>query len=279
MSSDPPAASSLHAPPPRIPLRREPRPRQRITARHLAASVAAHAALGALLALLPHPDPPPPATARAREAVDYLDLPRWPGTETGSTPHSVLGAASGSRSAAPGPAVAGTPARASRDGAVTPLLTDPAAAAGGDTAATGPAPGAGPRTQLGPAPLDPRLVVPPPPARALPSDVERHLAAFMAALRPLRDSLQDAVDRERRVASWTWTDPDGRAWGVRNGVLYVAGNPATTVEIVGERDQELARRAAARQRTEILRQAEDVERDRCLRERARLRRRGADGAP
>jgi hypothetical protein len=116
---------------------------------------------------------------------------------------------------------------------------------------------------------DPRLIVRAPVASGELSDYERHLAQFQAAARAFADSMQGEMDRERRVASWTWGDPAGRVWGVRQGLLMINGEKIMSIEVYGERDQGRAARMEARQRTEILDQAERMDRERYIQERGR----------
>ncbi len=87
--------------------------------------------------------------------------------------------------------------------------------------------------------------------------------------RIFRDSIQHDMDRERLAASWTWKDPGGRVWGVRDGALFIDGQRVMAMEMYGERDQDRATRARTTARREIARQAEDIERDRYLQERGR----------
>jgi hypothetical protein len=87
-----------------------------------------------------------------------------------------------------------------------------------------------------------------------------------------RDSIQHDLDRERLATTWTWKDPTGRAWSVRNGEVFIDGRRVMAMEMYGERDQARAARLQATARREIARQAEDIERDRYLQERGRAMR-------
>jgi hypothetical protein len=243
--------------------------------RALALSVGAHAVLGIVLVWATTHDlrrrvPTAPVTT---ETAAYLDVGSWPDP----TRSARASAAAGATPRSP------EPTGAPRSGDPTPATFDATDARPGVVADAGPdheppvgPPGTDATTpvlRLRPVAGDPRLrVAPRPVADAAPNDAERHLAAFHAALRSVRDSLQDHVDRERRVNNWSWTDPDGRAWGIRDGLLFIGGKPAFYVELHGARDIELTRRAAARQAAEIHRQAERIERERHLAERSRAMR-------
>jgi hypothetical protein len=149
---------------------------------------------------------------------------------------------------------------------------DAAGSAGVDPTSSGSAPPAvgGTRRALSPELGDPRLIPGPPTVREnAPPEVERYRSRFMAAFRAMRDSVQGEVDAERRIASWTWLDPQGRAWGVRQGRLVIAGQETISVEMAGERDQAILARQQGRQRREGVRQAEDIERGRHLGDRTR----------
>lgn len=132
------------------------------------------------------------------------------------------------------------------------------------------------RMRLGPHLGDARLIVTPRGGGLAPEDAD-YLAEFHAALRAFNDSVQGRADRERRVRDWTWTDPRGRAWGVRDGMILIAGQPVGAGEITGDRDQELAARRLSRHREEIDFHADRVERERHVRERARAVRERRDG--
>jgi hypothetical protein len=153
---------------------------------------------------------------------------------------------------------------------------EPAAAPGVEAATTSIADGAGTRTRaarLGPEYGDPRLVpaasspasAPAPP----PADVARYEAQFRAAWRAFGDSIDRDMDRERLAASWTWKDPRGRAWTVRDGELFLDGQRIMAMEMYGDRDEDRAARVRSTARREIARQAEDIERDRFIQERRR----------
>jgi hypothetical protein len=131
--------------------------------------------------------------------------------------------------------------------------------------------GAGTRTgaaRLGPEYGDARLVAPPPSTAPAPADVARYQAQFRAAWRVFGDSIQHAANRERLAASWTWKDPSGRAWSVRDGELFMDGRRIMAMEMYEGR----AARTESSARRGIARQAEDIERDRYIEERRRAMR-------
>jgi hypothetical protein len=111
---------------------------------------------------------------------------------------------------------------------------------------------------------DPRLAAPPARSVSALGDAARFETEFRTRWRAFRDSIQHDIDRERLAADWTWKDPTGRAWGVRNGELFIDGQRTIAMEMYGERDQARAARMQATARREIGRQAEDIERDRYL---------------
>jgi hypothetical protein len=119
---------------------------------------------------------------------------------------------------------------------------------------------------------DPRLAAPLARSGSVPGDAARFEREFRARWQAFRDSIQHDLDRERLAADWTWKDPSGRAWGVRNGELYIDGQRTIAMEMYGERDHDRAARMRATARREIARQAEDIERDRYLQERGRAMR-------
>lgn len=136
--------------------------------------------------------------------------------------------------------------------------------------------GSAARVRLGAELGDARLVVTPD-GGAMPADDARYLAAFQAAMRAFNDSVQGDADRARRVRDWTWTDPRGRAWGVRDGVIFIAGTGTIYAEMQGERDQELSGRRLSRHRADIDFHADRAERARHVQERGRAVRERRDG--
>ena len=266
-------------PPPRIrfsPHRQRDAPRARAWAA-VGISAAVHVGVALLIALIaasraqqvPRDRPTAPT-----EQVSFVDIGAWPGAVA---PPAGSDAMTGPR----GPsAVTASTRRRPAEAADTSEAPPPDDAGPGDAAGSvgvdptpsGGAPPAvgGTRWALSPELGDARLVPRPLTAREnAPAEVERYRSQFMAAYRAMRDSVQGEVDTERRIASWTWMDPQGRAWGVRQGRLVIAGQETIYVEMAGERDQAILARQQARQRREGMRQAEDIERDRHLRERTR----------
>lgn len=160
-------------------------------------------------------------------------------------------------------------APASADGADPSSVAEASSMPGPGSAASRDAPLGTGRTRLGAELGDSRLIVTPPRAGTLPPDDARYLADFRAAMRAFNDSVQGQADRERRVRDWTWTDPRGRAWGVRDGVIFIAGQGTIYAEVRGERDQELSGRRMSRHRADIDYHADRAERARHLQERGR----------
>jgi hypothetical protein len=241
-------------------------------------SAAAHVVLALVIAAVPRaPDQQsPPVALRPAEHVAYMEVSAWPaadairaadGAKVASTPAAAPNA-SAIGTAHPA-AEANRPAVTADSGAVgdvTPTVD------GVETAPPTVAAGPGGRTtaaRLSPEYGDPRLVAPPPSSRAALGNAARFETEFRARWRGFRDSIQHEMDRERLAASWTWKDPTGRAWGVRDGELFINGQRIMAMETYGERDQDRATRMRTTARREIARQAEDIERDRHLQERGR----------
>lgn len=286
-------------PPLRIPLRRTPgEAARRPAGAALGISAGIHV-LALLLGLAAarqarEADGAGEAPGRSRvsaEHVAYVDLGAWPDAAAAPTvrpaaavpPPPAPDASAGERAAAS----SRTRAAADSGGTVGGVRTEGIggeASAGHDVeaapgAAAGPpaAPvGMGRRWRTGE--LDPRLVVSRQPLTArAPLGDEPYLAQFHAALQAFNDSIQGQADRDRRAASWTWTDPAGRVWGFRQGVLMIAGQGTLNVEMSGERGQELLARQQARARREGKAQAERIDRDRYLQQRGRAIRDRRDG--
>lgn len=69
--------------------------------------------------------------------------------------------------------------------------------------------------------LDPRLR--PGNAEALRTNEERAMLRVYARINALNDSILAQMERERRATDWTYTDADGRRWGVSPGKLHLGG--------------------------------------------------------
>lgn len=69
--------------------------------------------------------------------------------------------------------------------------------------------------------LDPRLQ--PGNADALRTDDERAALRAYARINALNDSILAAMERGRRATDWTFTDAEGRRWGVSPGKLHLGG--------------------------------------------------------
>lgn len=208
-------------------------------------------------------DPPVPVVS-SRRAADGGS-----GADAAPSPDTVATTESGAAADASAPSTA----------AEGPLVQVDGSAAAGPRVADAPG-----RTRIGAELGDSRLIVTAPRGGGMTEDDARYVAAFHAALRAFNDSVQGLADRESRVRAWSWTDARGRAWGVRNGLIFIAGQPVGTAEMTGERDQELTARRLSRAREEIDYHADRVERERHLQERGRAVRERRDreragGAP
>ncbi len=240
-----------------------------------------HGLLALVIAVAPRaPERQAPARSRPAEHVAYVELGGWPqGPSAVPAPAAAMPASAPAVS--PGAAPPGA-ARPAQNASQPPLPADtagiagpaPAAVPGAEAAAQAVVDGAGTRpgaARLGAGYGDPRLVPPPAlPASSQappPADIAQYEAQFRAAWRAFGDSIQRDVDRERLAASWTWKDPRGRAWNVRDGALFLDGRRIMGMEMQGNRDQERAARVRSTARREIARQAEDIERDRYIQER------------
>ncbi|MFL5386850.1 MAG: hypothetical protein ACJ8GN_30525, partial [Longimicrobiaceae bacterium] len=128
---------------------------------------------------------------------------------------------------------------------------------------------------------DRRLVVTP---QAVPerekSEHERYMDHLNSRLGALNDSAAAEAAHQRRLRNWTVKDRSGREWGIgEGGVPVIAGQRLPTriaPPIYNGRDREDAERNAARQRTEIERQADQGDRDRNFRDRTRATRERVD---
>ncbi|HEX8393393.1 MAG TPA: hypothetical protein VF665_13700 [Longimicrobium sp.] len=226
--------------------------------------------------------------SRRAEAVAYVEVGAWPGT--GQAP-AAQEASPASSTDTPRAAPAAQPDTGSRGATVPAIARTPVEGTAGQTggaavadtggASATPRPRA--RSPLGAELGDPRLVVPRQRASASPPPAA-YFADFHRALRAFNDSVMDRADRDRRAASWTWTDPEGRAWGVRQGVLVINGVQVMNVEMYGERDQERTAGRISRQGREAAAQSDRIERERAVQERGRATRARRDreraaGAP
>ena len=237
-----------------------------------------HGVLALAIAVAPRaPDGPPPTRSTRPEHVAYMEVSAWPGAD--AVPAAARARQAGTRAVAtdggaPGPtpptADANRPTVAADSAGVVSSAptTLPAVAAPPPVVVDG-AGGRARSARLTPEYGDPRLAAPPArPGSAL-GDAARFETQFRARWQVFRDSIQHDIDRERLAATWTWKDPTGRAWSVRNGGVFIDGQRVMAMEMYGERDQDRATRARTTARRESARQAEDIERDRYLQERGR----------
>ncbi|HEX5725022.1 MAG TPA: hypothetical protein VFX98_06125, partial [Longimicrobiaceae bacterium] len=101
-------------------------------------------------------------------------------------------------------------------------------------------------------------------------------ARLGARLSEYNDSIAEEAAHQRRIRNWTIKDRSGREWGINERGPVVAGRnlPIPVPLPVPRASPELEEEArdARRQRDEINRQAEDVDRDRNFRERTRATR-------
>lgn len=219
----------------------------------------------------------PPAASKPTEHVSYMDVSAWPGANP--IPAAAGAAPASERAVAPDASLGGS-ARPARDANRPAVAADSGGAAGSAPTtlhAVEPAPavvvdGAGGRARgarLTAEYGDPRLAAPPARSGSASGDAARFETQFRARWQVFRDSIQHDLDRERLATTWTWKDPTGRAWSVRNGEVFIDGRRVMAMEMYGERDQARAARLQATARREIARQAEDIERDRYLQERGR----------
>lgn len=304
----PAAASTAPAPLPRAraPFSRERQARPPLlTRRTVGISLGLHAIMLLLVLLAPPPEPRTPIVSDdgnliPGESVEYLDVGEWGGMATdpsASLPEPApLDAAPTSISAAsadsvlrglprsdvlfpervpagiPRP-VGGAPAAGRQPGGA------PGGVTGGVTGAQGTQPGAPGRARSGPGGLGPefgdeRLVVTPTavPERVL-SDEERYQAHFEGRIRALNDSIASEAERQRRARDWTITDRNGRKWGINERGPVVGGRnvpiPVPVPVPRSSRETEDAQRREREQRRDIDRQAEQIERERYLRDRGR----------
>jgi len=326
----PPAKDSVQAPPlaaqpgvpPPLPPVRAPLSRARggehplrVSRGAVAASVAAHLGIAALLILgideaarRQHADD---ARVSARsEQVSYLDVGAWPSgapapggggpaSATALSPEQAVTAAAidsviaqTARDLRDYPEQAPARIPAAPGGARAPRGGGPAAgtpgARPGNGAGTGQGTGAGAGIggdvaggRYGAGYGDRRLIVPaqPVPERQR-SDQERYMEHLNDRLATYNDSVAEEAEHQRRIHNWTVRDKSGREWGIgEGGVPVIAGHKIPvplSPPIYVDRDQENAQRERTRQRTEINRQVEDTERARSVRASTERARRHAD---
>lgn len=119
--------------------------------------------------------------------------------------------------------------------------------------------------QLGP--RDPRLWVTPRETPLPQSDRERYMEHLQARIDALNDSVMSDSERQRRLRDWTFTDSEGRRWGLSPEGLHLGGVtiPPQLVPLpapTGDNQRLERDREAQRQRDEIQRQEEARERRR-----------------
>lgn len=303
----PPAAPRAEAPAPAPQLRaRAPFSRARharpplLTARTVSVSLILHLLLLIAVLFVPAHSPKGPAgmtldgSGWIPEVVDYVELGEWGSmaTDPSASLPEPMGATSTAIGAAtadsvlstlpeagpfPQRAPAGIPGAPSRPAAGVPGAVVPGAAAGqagGQAGGTG-LPRSGPG-RLGPELGDSRLVVRPQAVPEAPlEDEERYQRHIRGRLQAINDSISGEADRQRRANDWTITDRNGRRWGIDERGIVAGGRHVPTPKVGAgrpQRDREDEARRERDQRREIDRQAEDIERDRYLRERAQATR-------
>lgn len=131
-----------------------------------------------------------------------------------------------------------------------------------------PAPGA---ERLRPGLRDERLRVDPrdPPPEPEATQHERYMRHLQARIDRLNDSIAGVAERERRATDWTFTDDEGRRWGISQDGIHLGGITLPPVPLRGSTQREDEARERDRQRDEIDRQAEDYERRRAREDAAR----------
>ncbi|HYW10427.1 MAG TPA: hypothetical protein VE871_00685, partial [Longimicrobium sp.] len=107
----------------------------------------------------------------------------------------------------------------------------------------------------------------------IPTDEKRYQAHFEGRINAVNDSMVGEAERRRRANDWTFTDRNGRKWGINErGPVLGGRNVPVPVPVPiprSARDREDAARRERDQRREIDRQAEQTERERYLRDRGR----------
>lgn len=139
--------------------------------------------------------------------------------------------------------------------------------------ASGPTPAEAPSTAeahpLQPGQRDSRLWVAPRelPDPPEPTDHERYMAHLKARIDQLNDSTAAEAERQRRATDWTFTDKNGKRWGISPDGIHLGDVTLPPVVPHGDRDQELERRERQRQWEEIRGQEAERERRRIREER------------
>jgi len=169
--------------------------------------------------------------------------------------------------AAPAPEDPAEPAEAAAPVFETPPAGPPSDAAPTPEAAppaTGEVERARDENPLRPGLRDRRLWVTPrePEPEAGPTQHERYMEHLQARIDRLNDSIAGDAERARRATDWTVRDGDGRRWGVSSEGIHLGGVTLPPVPIRGSDSHEAEARERRRQREEIDRQSEDVERRR-----------------
>lgn len=293
--------SSLAVPRVRAPFSR-PRPARPalVSTRAVGISIAAHALLAIALFVIPEAEAPVAVSTpggQPAESVQFVDVSEWGGLAAGGD--------AGVPGAIPAPEISAGAMDSVLDGTRAPLAyprsvpsgirgglptTGPRAGGGGAAGraqggvpgtGTGTAGGAGQGAGGGRNPMsveygDARLIVHPEaiPERPM-SREERYQRHFEAAINAMNDSVAGEAERRRRLTDWTFTDRNGKKWGlddrgpVVNGVHVPAPRPQ-----MGRRSRELedADRRERTQRSEIDRQSDQADRDRNRRERGQATR-------
>lgn len=104
---------------------------------------------------------------------------------------------------------------------------------------------------------DPRLWRDHGPAYLLPPETpqEAILRGLLPRLALLNDSTAAEEDRRRRSTDWTFTDSEGRRWGISSEGIHLGGITLPQVEFSGDPEQRRAVEAALRDWSEIRDQA------------------------
>jgi hypothetical protein len=104
---------------------------------------------------------------------------------------------------------------------------------------------------------DPRLWRDHGPAYLLPPETpeEAILRGLLPRLALLNDSAAAEEDRRRRATDWTFTDSEGRRWGISSEGIHLGGITLPAVEFSADPEQRRAVEAALREWSEIRDQA------------------------
>jgi len=164
-------------------------------------------------------DGPEDAPSAAGGSVVLLSIDDFPMPRTSAAPSSPTIAAAARPPVTPAPAAGiAAPGAADASVAAPPSGGLPAAEAGGTPA----------RDRfhraieaLRPRLLDPRLR--PGNAADLRTPEEIATARVYARINELNDSILAEIEAGRRATDWTWTDENGRRWGVSPGKLHLGG--------------------------------------------------------